>query len=234
MPRPLSQLIYRTVQDGGGTPRVITLHAHNQRALDARAYGIAASPTGRVIGLESFKGVYVGRSIVGYTWFIGPAERPSPLFFGDALAEVERFLWDEIDRQKPAEPELPFLVGIGQGAVMAISAAVAVPDLLSGVIAIGGGLPVVPGWSPPLAPLDALPMLLTETAEYPEMPGSGTVLTGPKLAETLEGWGAAVSRITAPYDALMGDRLREWTAKQPVRRHGQAGPYAMEMEHRIR
>ena len=69
----------------------------------------------RIIDLQSYKGVYVGRDIVGYTWYIGPLARPSPIYFGDGLAEIEWFLWDEIDRQSPGPAELPFLIGVEQG-----------------------------------------------------------------------------------------------------------------------
>ncbi len=160
MQRPLSQLVYAPVQTGNGTPTIITLHRHDAFADEMRDIGMAMNPSGRVLGLQSGKGVYVGRDITGYTWFLGPLDQPSPIHFGDALAEIERFLWDEIDRSSASEPELPFLVGDEQGAIMALAAAAAVPDLLSGVVAINGALPVVPGWEPPLAPLDGLPILL--------------------------------------------------------------------------
>ncbi len=94
------------------------------------------------------------------------ARWPSPRQSTSATAssEIERFLWDEIDRQRPGPAELPILIGVEQGAIMALAAAAAVPDLLSGVIAIDGCLPVVPGWTPPLAPLDGLPILLLGSA----------------------------------------------------------------------
>ena len=160
MSRPLSQLGYARIQDEPASPRVITLHGYNQNGRTQAALGLAAAPTGHIIGLESYKGVYIGRTIVGYTWYLGPIDRPAPIFFGDALSEIERFLWDYLDRQATDTPELPFLVGIEQGAVMALGAALAVPDLISGVIAVDGALPIVPGWDPPLAELNQLPVLL--------------------------------------------------------------------------
>lgn len=220
MKRPLSQLIHTKVQTGEGSPRVITLHKYNQHARDVNAYGLAASPTGRIIGLESYKGVFVGKEIVGYTWFVGPQTRPSPLFFGDALAEIERFLWDEIDRQESSTPELPFLVGVEQGAIMAIAAAAAVPDLLSGVIAVDGFLPVVPGWSPPLAPLDGLPLLLLNSKE-PEA-SVPYVLSGEALDATLRGWGATVTRQPIGDDEIPAREMSEWLAAQAVRYRPQA------------
>lgn len=217
MKRPLSQLIYSRVQDGEGSPRVITLHKHNQHARDVQDYGLAASPTGRVTGLESYKGVYVGRSIVGYTWFIGPFERPSPLFFGDALAEIERFLWDEVDRQDTERVELPFLVGVEQGAIMALATAAAVPELISGVIAIDGFLPVVPGWEPPLAPLDGLPVLLIDPPSRETL--GERVLSGETLVRTLQEWGGDVTREIAPAEPVPSEVITAWMTAQSPRFH---------------
>ncbi|MEZ4626096.1 MAG: hypothetical protein R2843_15200 [Thermomicrobiales bacterium] len=154
---PLSQLIYSRIQDIPASPRIITLHRYNQFAPDVRntAWPLLQTVANRAGG---FKGVFAGREIVGYTWYLGPELQPSPIFFGENLAEIERFLWDEIDRQQTDRAELPFLVGVGQGGIMALGAAAAVPDLLSGVIAIEACLPVVGGWTPPLAPLDGLPI----------------------------------------------------------------------------
>jgi pimeloyl-ACP methyl ester carboxylesterase len=213
--RPLSQLIYAPVQEGVGSPRTITLHKHNQHARDVSDYGLAASPAGRVIGLESYKGVFAGKTIVGYTWFIGPFDRPSPLFFGDALAEIERFLWDEIDRQEGDEAELPFLVGVEQGAIMALAAAAAVPDLLSGVIAIDGFLPIVPGWDPPLAPLDGLPILQIDNASDDD--STAGVLAGPSLAATLRDWCGEVTRRRAPSGEIPGEVMSTWMRAQAPR-----------------
>lgn len=214
--RPLSQLIYKRVQDVPSSPRIITLHKDNQYGQDVKEYAFAASRDARIIGLESYKGVFVGKEIVGYTWFIGPYSRPSPLFFGDALAEIERFLWDEIDRQETAAAELPFLLGVEQGAIMAIAAAAAVPDLLSGVIAVDGFLPIVPGWEPPLAPLDGLPILLIDD---PATPPPDDVLGGERLVETLRGWGADITRVTIPdpIATVPAGAMSHWMAARTVR-----------------
>jgi predicted esterase len=220
MHHPLSQLIYQKIQVDRESPRIITLHGYNQFGRDVAAYGLAAAPEGRVISLESYKGVFSWKTITGYTWFVGPESRPSPLFFGDALAEIERFLWDEVDRQhegqdEPQRAELPFLVGVDQGAIMALATAAAVPDLLSGVIAVSGTLPVVPGWSPPLAPLDGLPVLVLDPPTGPD-PVEG-VLAGETLAETFTAWGATVTRTTVPAGAIPAETMRTWIAAQPAR-----------------
>lgn len=214
--RPLSQLLYTRIRESDTSPRVITLHDRGLMGRSAADYGLATTDEGRVIALESYKGVYVGRSIVGYTWFIGPDDRPSPIFFGDALAEIERFLWDEVDRQPAAaEAELPFLVGVGQGGIMALAAAAAVPDLLSGVVAIDAFLPVVPGWEPPLVPLADLPMLLLER-EGSVAPGDG-VLHGDDLVGTLRSWGATVTYQPDLSPGIPDTHLSRWIDAQAVR-----------------
>ena len=213
MKRPLSHLVYTNVQSGSTSPRIITLHRYNQRASDVVAYARAAAPEGRITALESYKGVYQGRIITGYTWLIGPAECPSPVYFGDALAEIERFLWDEVDRQEGDTAELPFLLGVGQGSIMALAAAAAVPDLLSGVIAVEGFLPIVPGWEPPLVPLNGLPVLVLETGE----PQPDTVLAGERLESTLTTWGANVSRQPVLAGEIPGKAMASWLANRSPR-----------------
>lgn len=213
--RPLSQLIHARIQEGSGSPRLITLHKHNQFGEDVKEFALAAAPDARIIGLESYKGVFVGKQIVGYTWYVGPLDRPAPLFYGDALAEIERFLWDEVDRQAPAAPELPFLLGVEQGAIMALGTAAAVPDLLSGVIAIDGSFPLVPGWNPPLAPLDGLPILLVDPRDAPTP--RPEVLAGQPLVDTLTAWGSRVTRIAVTDPAVPAPAMQEWLASQPVR-----------------
>lgn len=211
--RPLSQLIHYSVQEKTNGPTVITMHDHNQFARDVADWGTAISPNGRVLALESYKGVFVSHDVVGYTWFLGPIERPSPIFFGDSLSEIERFLWDEVDRSGQESPQLPYLVGIGQGGIMALATALAVPELISGVIAINTFLPVVPGWDPPLAPLNHLPVLLVNPAEK-EGPG---VLAGSDLENQLRDWNAGVSTITQSGVSPDTIDVSDWLAQHGVK-----------------
>ncbi len=213
--RPLSNLRYDRVQDGNGSPRIITLHDHNQMGTDQAAMAKVVAPTARIIGLESYKGVYVGREITGFTWYPGPSEQPPPVFFGDSLIEIEKFLLDELDRQATDTPERPFLLGVRQGAVLALAAGLVAPDALSGIIAIEGMLPTVPGWSPPLAPLDGLPILLAGV--YPLGTKRSTVSTGLELAEQLTSWGATVS--SCAFDCATGEtsEIADWLHAQSPR-----------------
>lgn len=218
MPRPFSQLQYTRFQDPApqpAAPTIITLHGYNRRGKDYGEYARAAAPDGRLLGLESYKGVFANKEITGYTWYVGPLTTPPPIFYGDALMEIERFLWDEVERQKPNDALLPILLGVEQGAVMAIAAALAVPDLLSGVIAMEGRYPIVPGWEPPLAPLNNLPILLVDP------PGgvspAPNMLIEDGLVQQLNAWGATASHLFAPDAGIPSSILAGWVAAQDVR-----------------
>jgi hypothetical protein len=99
---------------------------------------------------------------------------------------------------------------------MAIAAAAAAPDLLSGVIAVGGFLPIVPGWDPPLAPLDGLPVLLIDD---PTVPVPAAVLAGERLVETLREWGADVTHVSAsdPLTDIPAEAMSRWIAARAAR-----------------
>lgn len=218
MSRPLSQLQYTRFQDPApqpGMPTIITLHGHNRRGKEYGEYARAAAPNGRLLGVESYKGVFADKEITGYTWYPGPLTTPPPVFYGDALMELERFLWDEVERQKPNDAVLPFLLGVEQGAVMAIAAALATPDLLSGVIAIEGRYPIVRGWEPPLAPMNRLPVLLVDppggVAPAPNM------LIEQDLVERLNAWDACASHAFAPDTSLPARVIADWVSAQDIR-----------------
>ena len=110
---------------------------------------------------------------------------------------------------------LPFLLGVEQGAIMALATALAVPDLISGVIAVEGRFPIVPGWDPPLAPLDDLPILIVDPesgiTEHPD------VVTGESLVDQFRQWGAQVTRTEVADSAMPSDSMRDWLVKQATR-----------------
>lgn len=217
--RPLSQLTYTRFQDPApraDAPTIITLHGANDRGKHFEAHARAAAPAGRLLGLESYKAIFAGKTITGFTWYPGPLTSPPPPFFGDALMELERFFLDEVDRQATDAPALPFLLGVEQGAIMALATALAVPDLLSGVIAIQGRFPLVSGWEPPLAPVDHLPILIVDPPAG--VPAAERMLTGDALVDQLRQWNADVRHEVAPEGEIPADLLSEWVRNQPIRR----------------
>ena len=93
--RPLSNLRYERIQETSTSPILIVLHDHNQNGSAYAELARSLAPRARIVGLESYKGVYVGREITGFTWYPGPIEQPPPIFFGDSLIEIEKFLLDQ-------------------------------------------------------------------------------------------------------------------------------------------
>ena len=72
--RPLSQLTYTRFQDPApraDAPTIITLHGANDRGKHFEAHARAAAPAGRLLGLESYKAIFAGKTITGFTWYPG-------------------------------------------------------------------------------------------------------------------------------------------------------------------
>ena len=105
----------------------------------------------------------------GFTWyFIQDVPYPEPATFGEGLWLVEQFIYDVRDRQGVERPIL--LLGYEQGAVLALTLAAVLPESLTAVAAIGGYLPEVRGWSPPIEDLEGLPVLLVHDPDDAEIP----------------------------------------------------------------
>ncbi len=92
--------------------------------------------------------------------------------------------------------------------------ALAVPDLLSGVIAVDGALPLVPGWDPPLAPLDHLPILLVGDLEATKGHPS---LQSTDLARQLDLWGGRTAYVSPEIELDREQSIRAWLAAQSPR-----------------
>ena len=84
------------------------------------------------------------REYAGYSWFRRDAAgRPEPASFGDSLWQIEQLVLEL--RERGDGPV--YLVGYRDGATLALGAALALPELLDGVVAIDGEFPEIPGWS---------------------------------------------------------------------------------------
>jgi predicted esterase len=80
----------------------------------------------------------------GFSWYRrDEAGRPEPASFGDSLWQVQQLVLELLERGDG--PVL--LVGYREGATLALGAALALPELLDGVVAIDGSTPEIPGWS---------------------------------------------------------------------------------------
>jgi predicted esterase len=94
----------------------------------------------------------------GYSWYFSfAADQPEPATFGDCLIELESLVYDLFEEN---DQRSLFILGIDQGATLALALAGVVTEFVSGVIAIGGCVPRIKGWSPPVEDLQRLPILL--------------------------------------------------------------------------
>ena len=99
----------------------------------------------------------------GYSWYFSfDPTRPEPATFGDCLIELECLVYDLFEEN---EQRSLFVLGYGQGATLALTLARVATEFISGVIAIGGAVPRIKGWSPPVDRLDGLPILMIPDAE---------------------------------------------------------------------
>ena len=89
------------------------------------------------------------RAYAGFSWFRrDDLGRVEPASFGDSLWQVEQLVLELLER---VDGPL-YVIGYRDGATLALGAALALPDLLDGVVAIDGEFPEIIGWSERLAP----------------------------------------------------------------------------------
>jgi len=157
----------------------------------------------------------------GYLWFfIQEIGHPEPATFGESLWLLDRFICDVRERQGHDRPL--FLVGYEQGAILAATLAMVVPELLAGVVAISGYVPDIPGWSAPVDDLQGLPVLLVHDAADPTLPlalveRTAAGLTARKAAvEMRDIAGAGRDPLAA------ADLTRDWIAARLARRQTSA------------
>ena len=189
-------------------PLLLLLHDRQERMQHALEFAAPLREGARLVAIEAPKGVWHGKQIVGYTWYIGEPERPAPYSFGVSLSELELFLLDTIDRRVADDHALPYLLGIGQGADIALSIATVQPELISGVIAIDAHFPTVSGWDPPVTPIDGLPLLLIDRHDSG---GSESV------RERFLSWNALVERSAVSSELVAIDAINQWLESHPQR-----------------
>jgi phospholipase/carboxylesterase len=159
---PRSQLVFTTVaafQDPA-QQAVIPLHGHGGHPTDLIPLAQAVGPWVELWVPRAPRPAYFGRDTVAHYWYVGERDGfPDPPSFGDCLFQVEQFTLDVVD-QTHALGRPPILMGVGQGAVLALAAAKVIPDYLGGVVAVAGYVPRFPGLELPFSDLGQLPILM--------------------------------------------------------------------------
>jgi predicted esterase len=99
----------------------------------------------------------------GHSWFFNFTDgSPEPATYGDCLMELENLVYDIRERHSAKVPII--VLGIDQGAVLALGLCGVIPDYLAGVVTIGGLVPRIKGWTPPREDFARLPALLIRDA----------------------------------------------------------------------
>lgn len=141
-------------------PLLIALHTRGGQARSAieqarRSFGdspeIVAPQAARPC--NPFQSNLAAGGYAGFSWYLGDSpDRPEAASFGDALVQLDRLV-RSLDR--------PFvLAGEGQGAVLAVTLALHMPDLLAGVIAEGAAVPMIEGWQLPTVSMPGVDVVL--------------------------------------------------------------------------
>jgi predicted esterase len=222
---PQSMLIYQELPAAQSVATVIGLHAEAGDVDQLLPLAGRLGPACQFVAPQAARPTnpatqgYVENQ--GYLWFfIQEIGHPEPATFGESLWLLDRFVFDVRERQGPDRPL--FLVGYEQGAILAATLAMVVPELLTGVVAISGYVPDIPGWSAPVDDLQGLPVLLVHDAADPTLPlalaeRTAAGLTARKAAvEMRDIAGAGRNPLAA------ADLTRDWIAGQLARRQASA------------
>jgi len=222
---PQSMLIYQELPAAESVATVIGLHAEAGDVDQLLPLARRLGPACQLIAPQAARPTnpatqgYVENQ--GYLWFfIQEIGHPEPATFGESLWLLDRFICDVRERQGHDRPV--FLVGYEQGAVLAATLAMVVPELLAGVVAISGYIPDIPGWSAPVEDLRDLPVLLVHDPGDPAMPLELVERTALRLTErhaaveVREAAGAGRDPLAA------ADLTRAWIAGQLARRQAPA------------
>jgi len=167
-----SQLVYEEVvaSDSPQLGTLIVLHGYDGTSQDLISLARSAASKFTILAPQAARGVWDDLGASGYSWYgnqqIG---LPEPASLGDSLLQLELFVYEALDRQT-VDRHLPYLLGYDQGAVVALTQSLVIPDLLAGVISICGYLPRIPGWDPPNMKLNELPILFVSDADGQEIP----------------------------------------------------------------
>ncbi len=149
-----SQLVRRRVDPQAPCGALLALHSNGadanelldlcRRAAPNFTLCAAQAPRSRNPLLSSGSGGERWAAYVGYEWYrVDPAARPEPATFGDSLWQVE-----QLGLELRSEGGPVHVIGLREGAGVALAAAAVSPGLFDSVVAIAGGIPDVAGWDP--------------------------------------------------------------------------------------
>lgn len=212
--------MYREEAPASFQRTIVALHGYGHGAEQPLPLARSLGEGLRVLAPEAARPVsplgYSGTESAGQLWYYSDRPYfPEPPLFGDHLGELEAFVFDALDdaSNRGVRHEL-FLLGLDQGAVMALSLACYWPDLLSGVIAIQGGLPTIPNWSLPDTDMASLPVLLVHDTDEDSAAASSMAAAElrnkgarPELAR-VEGAGSVSSDVVSRARVWMDRQLR--------------------------
>jgi predicted esterase len=156
------------------------------------------------------RGIYRGVDNIGRTWFGGTLASPEPASFGDSLAQLERIVYDDRQRSEQWSAQCPWIVGVGQGAVLALALALTLPEFVSGVVAVGGALPRFRD----ATLLEGRPMNMPILMLSPSLDGSVSPEHQQESLQRLQSLGADVRSVELELAAVLGESaatiLRDW------------------------
>jgi phospholipase/carboxylesterase len=159
---PRSQLVFTMVEaaEEPATQAVIALHGYGGHMTHLIPLVRSLGPSVEMWIPRAPRPAYFGRETIAHYWYVGERNgTPDPPSFGDCLFQIEQFVLDVVGRRSELR-RAPILVGVDQGAVLALAAAKVIPERLGGVVALDGYLPRIPGAPLPVDELDGLPILM--------------------------------------------------------------------------
>jgi predicted esterase len=148
----------------------------------------------------------------GYSWYYSfAADQPEPATFGDCLIELENLVYDLLGR---GDRDRVAILGVDQGATLALALAGVIPEWISAVVAIGGCLPRIKGCSLPAETLNGLPILMISG----ETRGAMWTELNERTARDLKSRGAHVRTETRADSVLeplgVSDLIGDWLRRQ--------------------
>jgi predicted esterase len=184
---PRSMLVYRAVPENPGAcwATIVALHARGGDLDQLRPLCGSLGAGIQVVAPQAARMLdpaHAGTdgSPIGFTWYF--SQTPSivePATFGESLWQLEQFVRDVRDRQGTTRPVL--ILGLEQGASLGLALATLAPDWVAGVAALGGHLPRIRGWSPPVVNACGLPVLLVRDPGDPTVPAELIAQTASSL-----------------------------------------------------